>query len=154
MPDDDAVPAAAPPPPDVPRPAEGAGVTGADGGPPPPHADVARWPMHMALAVVGGKWKLILVCRIRDGVTRFGELQRSIPTLSEKVLAAQLRELERDGVITRTVHPDTPPRVEYGLTPIGRALQPVADAVWGWGRRYLDEHWVPRHGAGGGAGGG
>ncbi|NYI72535.1 DNA-binding HxlR family transcriptional regulator [Naumannella cuiyingiana] len=94
-------------------------------------------PIEVGVAIAGGDWKLTAVSKLSDGPLRFGELQRSIGPVSAKTLTRQLRALEADGVITRTVHPEVPPRVEYALTDAGRDLARVADAVGEWGRRYL-----------------
>ena len=70
------------------------------------------------------------------GTKRFGELKKSIGSVSQKVLTAQLREMERSGLLTRTVYPEVPPRVEYTLTDLGYSLKPILDAMWNWGEAY------------------
>ena len=70
------------------------------------------------------------------GTKRFGELKKSIGGVSQKVLTAQLREMETDGLVRRTVYPEVPPRVEYTLTALGRSLKPILDAMWDWGEAY------------------
>ena len=70
------------------------------------------------------------------GTKRFGELKRSIGTVSQKVLTAQLRQMEESGLLTRTVYPEVPPRVEYTLTELGYSLKPILDAMWNWGEAY------------------
>ncbi len=89
-----------------------------------------------AFDVIGGKWKAVILYELRNEVVRTGELRRRIPGISEKMLAQQLREMEKDGIVTRTVHAEVPPRVEYTATGDGlalhRALGPIAD----WGEAY------------------
>ena len=79
-------------------------------------------PVEAALAVVAGKWKLVILWHLRDGVQRFGQLRRAVPDVTQQMLTAQLRELEADGVILRTVYAQVPPKVEYSLTDFGRTL--------------------------------
>jgi len=87
-----------------------------------------------ALRLLDGRWKMtILFQMFACGVRRFSELERSIPGISQKMLAQQLRELERDGIIIRTVYPEVPPKVEYRLTDWGQRLCPVLDALLDWG---------------------
>jgi DNA-binding HxlR family transcriptional regulator len=89
------------------------------------------------LAVLSGKWKVVILWKLYRGTTRFNELRRSIGGVSQHVLAAQLRELEADGVLTRKVFAEVPPRVEYTLTPHGRALGEVLRALSDWGHAHL-----------------
>lgn len=90
-------------------------------------------PIMRTLEVIGGKWKPILLHYIAREPRRSGELQRLVPQASAKVLTEQLRELERDDIIVRTVHSQVPPRVDYALTDLGRTLIPVLDAMCAWG---------------------
>ena len=91
----------------------------------------------LALQVIGGKWKsMILYCLHRRGTLRFGGLKRHIPTIRETVLTQQLRELEADGRLDRTVYAQVPPRVEYTLTPLGQTLVPIFDQLREWGHAY------------------
>jgi DNA-binding HxlR family transcriptional regulator len=86
-----------------------------------------------ALSVVRGRWKMTILFHLFGGqVRRFSELERGIPSISQKMLAQQLRRLEADGLVARTVHPEVPPRVEYALTTWGQALCPVLDALLKW----------------------
>lgn len=91
-------------------------------------------PVERTLAVVGAKWTLPIIRDLVDGPRRFGELQRSLGGASPKVISARLRELERLGLVTRTVYPEVPPRVEYALTPHGRSFRPIIEALRTWGR--------------------
>jgi DNA-binding HxlR family transcriptional regulator len=84
--------------------------------------------------VLGGKWKLHIVFHLMRGTMRFSELRRAIPDVTQQMLTAQLRELESDGIIGRTVYPVVPPKVEYSLTPLGAKLKMVTDALEDWGR--------------------
>lgn len=90
-------------------------------------------PIMRTLEVIGGKWKPILLYYLRQQPRRASELQRLVPQASAKVMTEQLRELERDGVITRTVYGQVPPRVDYALSELGRTLIPVLDALCAWG---------------------
>ena len=93
---------------------------------------------ELALKVIQGRWKLLILRELVDGVRRFSDLQRALEGVSQKVLTAQLRDLETDGVVHRTVHPEVPPRVEYALTDLGVALLPVLDGLHAWGERQAD----------------
>ena len=90
-------------------------------------------PVTFCLSVIGGKWKPVIIFCIVNGINRFGALQRAIPKVAKQMLTKQLRELEADGLITRTVFPEIPPRVEYALSDLGRSVLPVIDAMRRWG---------------------
>jgi len=92
--------------------------------------------MANALRVVGGRWKPAILCRLRYGTMRYGELKKSIEGISERMLVAQLRELENDGIIKRMVYAEVPPRVEYELTDTGLTMQPMLIAMSDWGNFY------------------
>lgn len=94
-------------------------------------------PVEAALDVIGGKWKPLILWALGDNVLRFSELQKGLPGVNTKMLTKQLRELEEDGVITRTVYPEVPPRVEYAITDFGRTLIPILQALCNWGAEYL-----------------
>ena len=102
----------------------------------PPHGytrETATAGIEGALKVIEGRWKLEILFQLFGGqVLRFSELERAIPEVSQKMLIQQLRQLESDGVGRRTVYPEVPPRVEYGLTDWGQALCPALDALLGW----------------------
>jgi DNA-binding HxlR family transcriptional regulator len=94
-------------------------------------------PVEAALDVIGGKWKPLILWALGENVMRFGELQKGLPGVNAKMLTKQLRELEDDGIITRTVYPEVPPRVEYAITDFGRTLIPILEALCNWGAEYL-----------------
>jgi DNA-binding HxlR family transcriptional regulator len=90
-------------------------------------------PAELALRVMAGRWKVLIVRELSSGQRRFSALRRSLVGVSHKVLTAQLRELESDGVVDRRVFAQVPPRVEYGLTERGRALLPLLEGLHAWG---------------------
>lgn len=94
-------------------------------------------PVEAALDVIGGKWKPLIIWHLGNDVLRFGELQKELPGVNAKMLTKQLRELEEDGVIRRTVYPEVPPRVDYSITEFGKTLFPIMEALCEWGARYL-----------------
>jgi len=94
-------------------------------------------PVEAALDVIGGKWKPLILWALRDNVLRFGELRKELPGVNTKMLTKQLRELEEDGVVTRKVYPEVPPRVEYRITDFGKTLIPILEALCNWGADYL-----------------
>jgi DNA-binding HxlR family transcriptional regulator len=91
-----------------------------------------RCPVDLAIDLVGGKWKPLILYRLRDGTMRFGELQRAIPNVTQRMLTLQLRELERDGLVVRTVYAEVPPKVEYTMTEAARGLLPIMEALGRW----------------------
>ena len=93
-------------------------------------------PVETTLTLIGNKWKVLILRDLIPGTKRFGELKKSLGTVSQKVLTAQLRDMEADGLLTRTVYPEVPPRVEYTLTDLGMSLKPVLDSMWIWGENY------------------
>lgn len=93
-------------------------------------------PVELALEVLGGKWKMPILWRLKDRVWRHGELRRSLGGITAKMLTQQLRELEADGMLTRTVYAEVPPRVDYAITALGAsAIEPI-EALRAWGSRY------------------
>jgi len=90
--------------------------------------------VERALSVVGAKWTLVVLHQLMDGPRRFSDLQRLIPAASPKMLTVRLRDLEQLGLLTRTIHAEMPPRVEYQLTPQGRSLRPIIASLEKWGR--------------------
>ena len=100
-------------------------------------------PVTACLSVIGGKWKPILLFCIANEVDRFGALQRAVPGITKQMLTKQLRELEADGLITRTVFPVVPPRVDYALSDKGRSILPVIDAMRQWGEAHATAPTAP-----------
>jgi DNA-binding HxlR family transcriptional regulator len=92
--------------------------------------------VEAALAVIGGRWKGVVLFWLLKEKKRFGELRRLLPNCSARVLTLQLRELEEDGLVKRTVYAEVPPRVDYELTSFGRSLEPVLLGLREWGQRY------------------
>ena len=92
--------------------------------------------METTLTLISEQWKVLILRDLIPGTKRFGELKKSIGNVSQKVLTAQLRQMEDSGLLTRTVYPEVPPRVEYTLTDLGRSLKPILDAMWTWGENY------------------
>ena len=93
-------------------------------------------PVETTLMLIGSKWKVLILRDLMPGTKRFGELRRSIGSVSQKVLTAQLRDMEACGLVDRRVYAEGPPRVEYSLTELGRSLRPILDAMWAWGEAY------------------
>ena len=93
-------------------------------------------PVETTLTLISSKWKVLILRDLLAGTKRFGELRRSVGNVSQKVLTAQLREMEDSGLVTRTVYPEVPPRVEYAMTELGQSLRPILDAMWNWGEAY------------------
>ena len=93
-------------------------------------------PVQTTLMLIGDKCKVLILRDLMDGTKRFGELKKSIGTVSQKVLTAQLRDMEEKGLLTRKVYAEVPPRVEYTLTETGYSLKPILDSMWAWGADY------------------
>lgn len=93
-------------------------------------------PVATTLDVIGGRWKALILYQLREGPRRFNELRRLIPAVTQRMLTAHLRELERDGIVHRHVHAVVPPRVDYSLTEVGVTLTPILSAMAEWGGRY------------------
>ena len=93
-------------------------------------------PVETTLALIGDKWKVLILRDLLPGTKRFGELKKSIGSVSQKVLTAQLRDMEESGLISRKVYAEVPPRVEYTLTELGQSLKPILDAMQTWGEGY------------------
>lgn len=93
-------------------------------------------PVNVTLKVIGGKWKPLLLWLISQNTMRFSELQKSMPGVTQKMLTQQLRELELDGLVKRTVYPVVPPKVEYSLTDYGKTLHPVLESMAIWGETH------------------
>ena len=97
-------------------------------------------PVEVTLTLIGDKWKVLILRDLMPGTKRFGELKKSVGGVSQKVLTAQLRDMEQSGLITRQVYAEVPPRVEYTLTELGYSLKPVLDAMREWGEGYRTGH--------------
>jgi len=93
-------------------------------------------PVELSLDIIGGKWKIQIIWRLKDGSMRYGELRRSLTKVTHKMLTQQLRELEQDEIINRKVYPEIPPKVEYSLTLLGESVIPVIDLLREWGEQY------------------
>jgi DNA-binding HxlR family transcriptional regulator len=95
-------------------------------------------PVEATLAIIGGKWKPIILFQLQTRTLRFGELRKAMPPgITQQMLTNQLRELEADGILTRTVYAEVPPRVEYSLTDLGQSLCPILEAMAVWGERVM-----------------
>jgi len=98
--------------------------------------DEFNCPVKATMEIIGGKWKPIILYYLKDGLKRFGELQRLIPHITKKMLTQQLRELERDEIIERKVYHQVPPKVEYSLSEYGKSLKPVLELMATWGNKH------------------
>jgi len=93
-------------------------------------------PVELSLNIIGGKWKIPILWRLKDNSKRYGVLKRSLPNVTHKMLTQQLRELEQDEIIARKVYSEIPPKVEYSLTLLGKSVIPVIDLLREWGEEY------------------
>ncbi|MDE5995574.1 MAG: helix-turn-helix transcriptional regulator [Eubacterium sp.] len=93
-------------------------------------------PVATTVNLIGNKWKLLIMRNLLQRSWRFNELQKSLEGISQKVLTDSLRSMEKDGLLTRTVYPEVPPRVEYALTDLGFSLKPILDSMAVWGENY------------------
>lgn len=93
-------------------------------------------PVATTVQMIGSKWKLLILRNLLVRAWRFNELQKSLDGISQKVLTDSLRSMEADGIITRTVYPEVPPRVEYALSELGESMRPIMDSMEQWGRNY------------------
>lgn len=98
--------------------------------------DMPDCPIETTLTLISNRWKVLILWDLLGGVKRFGELKKLLGSISQKVLTANLRQMEEAGLLTRTVYAEVPPRVEYALTETGRSLRPVLEAMLEWGTRY------------------
>lgn len=96
-------------------------------------------PVETTLNIISGKWKGIILYRLLGGKKRFNELKRLMTNITHRTLTLQLRELERDGVVKRTVYAEVPPRVEYELTTLGGSMAPIIQSMYDWGLNYQSE---------------
>lgn len=102
-------------------------------------------PSRQVLDRIGDRWSVLVLLLLSDGTHRFGQLARAIGGISQKMLTQTLRGLERDGLVTRTVYAEVPPRVEYDLTELGRSLHGVVDALIDWAVSHIDDVQVAQH---------
>lgn len=93
-------------------------------------------PVETTLTLISDKWKVLILRDLLPGTKRFGELRKSIGHVSQKVLTAQLRQMEQSGLVNRKVYAEVSPKVEYSLTDVGYSLKPILDAMWTWGEEY------------------
>ena len=98
--------------------------------------ELPECPVATTVALIGSKWKLLIIRHLLQRPWRFNELKRDLTGISQKVLTDSLRSMEEDGLITRTVYPEVPPRVEYALSDLGQTLKPILDSMVEWGNAY------------------
>lgn len=101
--------------------------------------NLSACPVETTLMLIGNKWKILIIRDLLTGTKRFGELKKSIGKVSQKVLTTQLRDMEEDGLISRKIYAEVPPRVEYSLTDLGKSLQPILNAMLQWGTEYKEK---------------
>lgn len=97
-----------------------------------------KCPFATTQRLIQGKWAILIMHHVSNGAIRFNELQRRIPKMTHATLSKQLKQLETEGLVQRTVYNDIPPKVEYSLTDIGRRFQPVLDSIQAFGKEYID----------------
>ena len=93
-------------------------------------------PVETTLVMVGDRWKILIVRNLLTGTKRFGELRKGLDGISQKVLTDHLRIMEENGIVNRKVYAEVPPKLEYSLTPLGKSLKPIHDAMWEWGEKF------------------
>lgn len=93
--------------------------------------------VETTIQAIGGRWKVLILRELFEGIKRFGQLHRALRGITQKMLTQQLREMEADGLIHRKVYAEVPPKVEYSLTPLGESLKPILDAMHEWGNNFL-----------------
>ena len=98
--------------------------------------ELPECPVATTVALIGSKWKLLIIRNLLQRPWRFNELKKNLEGISQKVLSDSLRSMEEDGLITRTVYPEVPPRVEYALSELGQSLKPILDSMLEWGNMY------------------
>lgn len=97
-------------------------------------------PVETTLLLIGNKWVVLILRDLFTGTKRFGELKKSLSSISQKVLTAQLRDMEAKGIVHREVYPQVPPKVEYSLTELGWSLKPIVDSMYTWGEQYKKQN--------------
>lgn len=105
---------------------------------PKPKSKKESCPAEVTLSMINGRWKLLIFRELLSGVKRFNQLQRSLTGVTQKMLTQQLREMEADGLVSRKVYAEIPPKVEYSLTPRGESLKPLIDQMHEWGMGYQE----------------
>lgn len=98
--------------------------------------ELPECPVATTIALIGSKWKLLIIRNLLQRPWRFNELRKDLDGISQKVLTDSLRSMEENGLITRTVYPEVPPRVEYALSDLGKSLKPILDSMVAWGNAY------------------
>lgn len=98
--------------------------------------ELENCPVTATLEIIGGKWKMLVIYLVSNGINRFGKMSMMMKDISKQMLTTQLRELERDGLLERVIYPEIPPRVEYFLTPKAKALMPALTLLRDWGVEY------------------
>ena len=98
--------------------------------------ELPECPVATTVSLIGSKWKLLIIRNLLQRPWRFNELKEDLSGISQKVLTDSLRSMEEDGLITRTVYPEVPPRVEYALSELGKSLKPILDSMVTWGNAY------------------
>jgi DNA-binding HxlR family transcriptional regulator len=106
---------------------------------------VYHCPVEVTMDVIGGRWTPVVLAHLKEGSSRFSDLRRVIPDITDKMLTQRLRSLEADGIITRTVIANTPPHVRYDLTPAGRSLGPALQALHDWGQARATDRGLTIH---------
>lgn len=101
--------------------------------------DLPACPVELTLMLISNKWKILIIRDLLEGTKRFSELKSSVSNISQKVLTANLREMEQNGLVTRKIYPEIPPRVEYTLTEIGYSLEPLLNTMDKWGTWYREK---------------
>lgn len=108
------------------------------------HIELPPCPVETTLTLISNRWVVLILRDLLDGTKRFGELKKSIGSISQKVLTSNLREMEAKGLVTRNVYAEVPPRVEYSLTSLGHSLDSVLDSLAAWGMYYKGQmQWAP-----------
>lgn len=103
------------------------------------HTAYQNCPVEVVLDLIGGKWKSMILFHVATETRRFNQLRRLLPAVTQRILTQQLRELERDGLVSRTVYPEVPPRVEYAITPLGASLGPILGSLKAWAETHVPE---------------
>lgn len=104
------------------------------------YRNMPECPVETTLKLIGDKWKVLIIRDLLTGTKRFNQLMRSVTGITQKVLTSHLRAMEADGLLTRKVYPEVPPKVEYTLTDTGYSLKPILDSMWDWGSEYKEKN--------------